>query len=67
MKYEQADQIEIEKAHGMGKKTDPNKPQPVSVKFLQFQDKKFIRKSTHVLKGSQIAISGQFPEEITEK
>lgn len=46
----------------MGKKTDPNKPQPVSVKFLQFQDKEFIRKSAHVLKGSQIGISGNFPK-----
>ena len=67
MKLEGADQIEIERAHRMGKKTDAHKPRPIVAKFLRFQDKEFIRKSAHVLKGSRIGISEQFPKEIAEK
>ena len=67
MKLEGANQIKIERAHRMGKKTDAHKPRPIVVKFLRFQDKEFIRKSAHVLKGSRIGISEQFPKEIAEK
>ena len=36
------------------------------MKFLRFQDKEFIRKSAHLLKGTDIGISEQFPKEIAD-
>ena len=57
-------EIEIERAHRLGRKPDTGKPRAIVVKFLRFQDKEYIRKSAHLLKRTKIGISEQFPKEI---
>ena len=59
-------EIEIERAHRLGRKRDDGKPRPIMAKFLRYQDKEFIRKSANLLKGTTIRIAEQFPKEITE-
>ena len=59
-------EIEIERAHRLGRKRDDGKPRPIVAKFLRYQDKEFIRKSANLLKGTTIGIAEQFPKEITE-
>ena len=57
--------IEIERAHRLGRKQTNNRP--LVAKFLRYQDKEFIRRSAHLLKGTKISIAEHFPKEIAEK
>ena len=58
--------IEIERAHRLGRKREDGKPRAIVAKFLRYQDKEYIRKSAHLLKGTKIGIAEQFPKEIAD-
>ena len=58
--------IEIEQAHRLGRKREDGKPRAIVAKFLRYQDKEYIRKSAHLLKGTRIGIAEQFPKEIAD-
>ena len=58
--------IEIEWAHRLGRKREDGKPRAIVAKFLRYQDKEHIRKSAHLLKGTNIGITEQFPKEIAD-
>lgn len=46
-------EIEIERAHRLGRKRDDaGKPRLIVAKSLRYQDKEFIRNSTYLLKGT---------------
>jgi len=62
----ESDEIEIDRAHRMGKKRG-GKPRPVVARFLRYQDRERIRKAAYNLKGSKIGISEQFPKEIADR
>ena len=49
--------IEIERAHRLGRKREDGKPRAIVAKFLRYQDKEDIRKSAHLLKGTKIGIA----------
>ena len=66
MEIDANNEIEIERAHRIGRKRDDGKPRPIVAKFLRYQDKEFIRKSAHLLKGTKFGIAEQFPKEIAE-
>ena len=59
-------EIEIERAHRLGRKSDDGKPRPIVIKFLRYQDKEFVRKSANLVKGTTLWIAEQFPKEIAE-
>ena len=54
MKIDADNEIEIERAHRLGRKRDDGKPRPIVTKFLRYQDKEFIRKSGNLLKGTKL-------------
>ena len=58
--------IEIERAHRLGRKREDEKPRAIVAKFLRYQDKEYIRKSAHLLKGTKIGIAEQFPKVIAD-
>lgn len=58
--------IEIERAHHLGRKREDGKPRAIVAKFFRYQDKEHIRKSAHLLKGTNIGIAEQFPKEIAD-
>ena len=64
MEIDANNEIEIERAHRLGRKRDDGKPQPIVAKFLRYQDKEFIRKSAYLLEGTKFGIAEQFPKEI---
>ena len=66
MAIDENKEIEIERAHRLGRKRDDGKPRPIVAKFLRYQDKEFIRKSAYLLKGTKLGIAEQFPKEIAE-
>ena len=60
-------EIEIERAHRLGRKHDDGKPRPIVAKFLRYQDKEFIRKSANLLKDLKAPRSGllnSFPKRL---
>ena len=57
--------IEIDRSHRIGKKREGNrKPRPIVVKFNYHQDREHVRLNAKKLKGTNIGVSEQFPEEI---
>lgn len=66
MKIDADNEIEIERAHRLGRKRDDGRPRPIVAKFLRYQDKEFIRKKAYLLKGTKFGIAEQFPKEIAE-
>ena len=54
--------IEIEWAHRLGRKREDGKPRAI----LRYQGKEHIRKSAHLLKGTNIGITEQFSKEIAD-
>jgi hypothetical protein len=61
---EDAKEIKIDRAHRMGRKKQGSKPRAVVAKFNYFPDNQRILSNAKMLKGTGIAISEQFPEEI---
>jgi 3-methyladenine DNA glycosylase/8-oxoguanine DNA glycosylase len=61
---EDAKEIKIDRAHRMGRKKQGSKPQAIVAKFNYFPDKQRILSNAKKLKGTGIAVSKQFPEEI---
>ena len=66
MVINESNEIEIERAHRLGGKSDDGKPQPVVAKFLRYQNKEYIWKSAYLLKGTKIKTADRFPKEIAE-
>ena len=66
MEIDANNEIEIERAHRLGRKRGDGKPRPIVTKFLRYRDKEFIRKSAYLLKGTKFGIAEQFPKEIAE-
>ena len=64
MKIDADNEIEIERAHRLGRKRDDGKPRPIVAKFLRYQDKEFIRKKAYLLKGTKFGIAEQFPKRL---
>lgn len=60
-------EVEIDRAHRMGKNITPGKPRPIVAKFLRYNDREDIRRNAYKLKGTKIGIAEQFPKEIAEK
>ena len=60
---ENSKEIKIDRAHRMGRKIK-GKPRAIVAKFIYFSDKQRILMNAKKLKGTGIAISEQFPEEI---
>ena len=57
--------IKIDRSHRIGKKREGNrKPRPIVVKFNYHQDREHVQLNTKKLKGTNIGVSEQFPEEI---
>ncbi|CAB3986612.1 Hypothetical predicted protein [Paramuricea clavata] len=57
--------IKIDRSHRIGKKREGNrKPRPIVVKFNYHQDREHVRLNAKKLKGTNIGVSEQFPEEI---
>jgi hypothetical protein len=61
---EDAKEIKIDRAHRMGRKKQGLKPRVIVAKFNYFLDKQRILSNAKKLKGTGIAVSEQFPEEI---
>ena len=73
MEIPRASEIEIERAHRLGKPRqshgnteDTTKPRPLIAKFLRYHDKENISKSAYKLSGTNIGIGEQFPKPIHE-
>ena len=66
MEIDANNEIEIERAHRLGRKHDDEKPRPIVAKFLRYQDREFICKSAYLFKGTRFGIAEQFPKEIAE-
>ena len=65
---ENAKNIKIDRSHRLGKKkSGESKPRPIVAKFNFHQDKVTILQNARKLKGTQIGISEQFPEEIARE
>ena len=65
---ENAKNIKIDRSHRLGKKkSGESKPRPIVAKFNFHQDKVTILQNARKLKGTQIGISEQFPEEIAKE
>ena len=57
--------VKIDRSHRIGKKREGNqKPRPIVVKFNFYQDREYVRTHARKLKGTNIGISEQYPEEI---
>ena len=57
--------VKIDRSHRTGKKREENrKPRPIVVKFNFHQDQEYVRTHARKLKGTNIGISEQYPEEI---
>ena len=61
---ENAKAIKIDRSHRMGRKQQTTKPRAIVAKFNYFPDKQNILANAKKLKGSGLAVSEQFPEEI---
>ena len=62
---ENAKAVKIDRSHRMGRKLQhARKPRAIIAKFNYFQDKQKILTNARKLKGTGIAVSEQFPEEI---
>ena len=65
---ENAKNIKIDRSHRLDKKkSGESKPRPIVAKFNFHQDKVTILQNARKLKGTQIGISEQFPEEIARE
>ncbi|CAB4044117.1 unc-13-like C, partial [Paramuricea clavata] len=59
--------IKIDRSHRLGKpRSGESKPQPIVARFNYFQDREQILKNAKKLKGSNLGIGEQFPEEIVK-
>ena len=60
--------VKIDRSHRIGKPRmgQTTKPRPIVAKFNYFQDKEYILRNARKLKGTNIGVSEQFPEEIIE-
>ena len=57
--------VKIDRSHRIGRKReDQRKPRPIVVKFNFHQDREHVRLNAKKLKGTNIGVSEQFPEEI---
>jgi hypothetical protein len=57
--------VKIDRSHRIGRKReDQRKPRPIVVKFNFHQDREYVRLNAKKLKGTNIGVSEQFPEEI---
>ena len=57
--------VKIDRSHRIGRKReDQRKPRPIVVTFNFHQDREHVRLNTKKLKGTNIGVSEQFPEEI---
>ena len=63
----QKQKFEIETAHQIGQKNQSSNARPLVAKFLRYQNKEFIRRWAHLLKGTRISIAEHFPTEIAER
>lgn len=67
MSDEQVADVEIERAHRIGRKKDPKKPRPIVARFLNFKMKMSVLERGRELKGTSLSINEQFPQEILER
>ena len=59
--------IKIDRSHRLGRqKQGAEKPRPIIAKFNFYQDRENIRLNAKKLRGSNIAIGEQFPDEIVK-
>ncbi|CAB4028745.1 Hypothetical predicted protein [Paramuricea clavata] len=56
--------VKIDRSHRMGSKKSDTKPRPIVAKFNYYQHREQARLNAKKLKGTGIAITEQFPEEI---
>jgi hypothetical protein len=63
---ENAKTIKIDRSHRMGRKQRGTKPQAIVAKFNYFPDRERVLSNAKKLKGTHLAISEQFPEEIVK-
>jgi small-conductance mechanosensitive channel len=57
--------VKIDRSHRIGRKReDQRKPRPIVVKFNFHRDREHVRLNAKKLKGTNIGVSEQFPEEI---
>ncbi|XP_028394412.1 protein unc-13 homolog C-like [Dendronephthya gigantea] len=59
------EKVKIDRSHRIGRKRQGNrKPRPIVVKFNFHQDREHVRLNAKKLRGTNIGVSEQFPEEI---
>ncbi|CAB3997350.1 Hypothetical predicted protein [Paramuricea clavata] len=63
---ENAKSIKIDRSHRMGRKQRGTKPQAIVAKFNYFPDRERVLSNAKKLKGTNLAVSEQFPEEIVK-
>ena len=66
MPPEDARQIDFQRAHRFGKKSD-NKPRPIVARLTHFKMKDLILRCGRNLKGTSLSVNEQYPPEIMDK
>jgi len=61
------DEVQIERAHRVGRKRDDGKPRPIVAKFLNYKDREKVLKARKKLKGSKIVIREDVSERVKAK
>ena len=60
------DAIEIDRAHRIGKSVR-DKTRPIVAKFRSSDQREMVRRSSHLLRGSGVSVSEQFPKPVQER